>query len=92
MDLQATSPGVAFRAPMVRTNEWLFSCVRQLVGLQMALCDKLLVALRAHERSLSGVGSHMGLEISSLGELFEALFKGANQNLLFFLGALDLLD
>lgn len=92
MNFEPPSPGVPFGAPWMRTDKRLLSCVGQFVGLQMALGDKLLVALRAHEGPLACVRAHVGLEISGLRELLEALLKGADKHLFLFLGALDLFD
>jgi hypothetical protein len=42
----------------------------------MPLCDELLVALAAHEWSLSSVGPHVCLKVACLRKLFQAFFEG----------------
>jgi len=61
----------------------------QLMSLQMAFGDELLVALNADEWSFTSVSSHVCLQISSLSKLFQTLFKGANQYLFFIFRPLD---
>jgi len=58
----------------------------------MSLCDELLFTLGAHEGPLPSMGSHMSLEVPSLRELFQTLFKGANEYLLLIFGSFDLFD
>ena len=49
MDFEPASSGVALGAPRVRTLEGFLSGMSQLMSLQVALSNELLVALVAHE-------------------------------------------
>ena len=60
MDLQSACSRVTLVAARVVADKWLLSRVSQLVRLEVALSDELLVALLADERPFSGVSPHMG--------------------------------
>ena len=65
MNLKSASPRVPLIAVSIVANEWFFTGMGQLMGLQVALSDELLLALVADEWSFASVSPHMGLEISS---------------------------
>jgi hypothetical protein len=71
MDLQPTSTGVAFVAATEGANERLLTSMSVLMSLQMTLCDEVVVAYLAGKGPLTGVSAHVGLKISSLGELLK---------------------
>lgn len=75
VNFESSSPRVPLVAALYLADEWFFACMSELVSLQVAFSDEFLVALVAHEGPLSGVGPHVGLQISCLGELFQAFFK-----------------
>ena len=61
VDLQATGSGVSFVASMDLANKWFLTGMSQLMGLQVTLGNKLLVALNADKWSLSSMGPHVRL-------------------------------
>lgn len=77
MDLEPSRPGVSLIAAGVGANERFFTCVGELVSLEVALGDELLVALAAAERTLSSVSSHVGFQISRFRKFFQTLFERA---------------
>jgi hypothetical protein len=88
VNLETASSRVSFIAAMDFTHEWFFPSVGQFVSLQVAFCNKLLVALNAYEWSLASMCPHVSLEVSGLCKLFQTLFKRANQYLFFIFGPL----
>ena len=64
----------------------------ELMSLEMAFCDKLLIALTAHKGSLTCMSSHVRLEIASLREFLQTLLKGAQEDLLLLFWSLYLLE
>ena len=64
----------------------------ELVGLQVAFSDELLVTLATFKRSLTSVRPHMSLEIACFSELLETLLERAQQDLLLIFRSLDLLE
>lgn len=61
MNLQSACSGVLLVAVYVVADKGFFTSMSQFVGLQMALCNELLLALFAHEWSLPCVGPHVSL-------------------------------
>lgn len=91
VDLKATGSRVPFVTAWHGAHERLLARMGKLVCLQVTLGDELLVALVADEGSLTGVSSHMRLQVARFGELFEAQFKWTQEYLLFLFGPLNLL-
>lgn len=91
VDLQATGSGVSFVASMNLAHKRFLTGMGQLMGLQVALGNKLLVALNADEWSLSSVGPHVSLQVTCLSKLFQALFERTNQYLFLVFWSLDFL-
>lgn len=91
VDLKATGSRVPFVTARHSAHERLLARMGKLVCLQVTLGDELLVALVADEGSLTGVSSHMRLQVARFGELFEAQFKWTQEYLLFLFGPLNLL-
>ncbi len=77
--LQPSCSGVLLVAVNVVADEGFFASMRQFVGLKVPFGNELLLALVAHEGSLSRVCPHVRLQIASLGELLQALFKRTHQ-------------
>ena len=92
MDLQSACSRVTLVAARVVADKWLLSRVSQLVRLEVALSDKLLVAVSAAEGSFSSVSSHMSLEVSSFGEFFQTCLIWTNENFLLIFWPLELLN
>lgn len=90
--LKSSCSGISFSASLVSTGERLLPSVGELVGLQMPLCDELLVALTTDEGSLACVGPHVSLQVAGLRELLQALFERTKQNFLLVLGPLNLFN
>jgi hypothetical protein len=92
VDLQTTGSGVSFVAAVNFADKRFLTGMSQLMGLQVSLGYKLLIALYADEWSLSGVGPHVRLEVTCLSKLFEALFERAYQYLFLVFRSLDFLE
>ena len=91
MDLEPASSRVALITTMYGADKWLFARVCQFMSLQVALGDELLITFAALKGPLARVSTHVGLQVSRLGELFETLFKGTEEDFLFVFGSFDLL-
>jgi len=89
VDLQATGSRVSFVAPVNFAYKRFLAGMSQLMGLQVTLGYKLLIALYANKWSLSGVGPHMRLEVTCLSKLFKTLFERTYQYLFLVFWALD---
>jgi hypothetical protein len=61
VDLQTTGSRVSFVAPVNFAHKRFLTGMSQFMGLQVALGNKLLIALYADEWSLSSVGPHVRL-------------------------------
>jgi len=66
VNFESTGPRVALVAAVELTNKGFLSCVRQLVRLEVALCDEVLIAALAPEWTFSGVSSHVRLQVPGL--------------------------
>jgi len=91
VDLQATGSGVSFVAAVNLADERFLTGMCKLMGLQVSLSYKLLIALNANEWSLSRMSPHVRLEVTCLGKLFEALFERTYQYLFLVFWPLDFL-
>lgn len=92
MNFKPACSWVSLIATLEIAHEWFFTSMSELVSLQVALCNKLLFALRAHKRSLSSVGSHMCFKVSSFREFFQTFFEWAQEYLFLIFGSLYFLD
>lgn len=88
MNLEPSCPGILFVAPLEAADKRLQPCVGQLVRLQMAFGDEVLLTLRAGEGALPSVGPHVRFQVAGLLKLLETALKRANQQLNFIFGAL----
>ena len=61
MYLQATSPRIPFVTPVMSAYEGFLTSMSKFMSLQVSFCNKLLFALGANKRSLTGMSSHVGL-------------------------------
>ena len=66
MNFEPTGARVALVAAVEGADEGLLPGMRQLVGLQVTLRNKVLVAAIAPEWAFSSVGAHMRLQVPSL--------------------------
>jgi hypothetical protein len=92
VDLQTTSSRVSFVAAVNFAHKRFLAGMSQLMGLQVALGNKLLIAFDADEWSLSGMGPHMRLQVTCFSKLFQALFERTYQYLFLVFGSLDFLE
>jgi hypothetical protein len=92
VDLEPASARVALVAASERANKRLLTGVSIFVRLQMAFCDKVVVAYLAGKRPLASVSSHVGLQISRLGKLLQTALVGTQKYLGFVLRPRDLFN
>lgn len=78
MNLESPGARVLFVAAVKLAHERFHASVRQFVRLKVALCDEVLLALRAREGSLAGVRAHVGLQVARFLKLLQAPFEGTN--------------
>lgn len=92
VNFEPTGAGVALVAAVEGADEGFLPGVRQLVGLQVTLRNKVLVAAITPEWAFSRVSAHMRLQVPSLRKLFEALHKGTHKQLDFVFRSLHFLN
>lgn len=90
VDLKPSGPRVTLLAPKEGTVEWFKPSMRLFVSLKVAFSNEALPAKLALERTITGVGPHVCLQVARLRELLQALLEGAEQNLCLVARLLDL--
>lgn len=83
MNFKSSSPGIPFITARHGTHKWFLSSVSELMSLQMAFSYELLATLNTNERPFPCVCTHVCLQVSCFGKLFQTFLEWTQQDFFF---------